>query len=133
MAGVVTGATELIAVSAIRGGKKPLLVNFTSSPAEGSGLLPSLFTLTWLNALNPGITKICECCNKKFKSREKYCSRKCKDLASIVSKDTLLTQIRERLSAVDGDNVADVLVQVRAIASSTLGRSSGCTRLANSA
>ena len=52
------GVAELIAVSATRGGSNPLFADFTSSMAEGSGWLLSVLMLTWLNALNPGITKI---------------------------------------------------------------------------
>jgi hypothetical protein len=31
----------------ILGGRKPLLADFTSHIADASGMLPSLFTLTW--------------------------------------------------------------------------------------
>ena len=47
--GEVTGPTELIAVSATRGGNNPLLVDFTSSMAELSAALPSLLMATCEN------------------------------------------------------------------------------------
>jgi len=43
---------------------------------------------------NPGILKTCAYCGGKFKSREKYCSRRCKDLGSTIPKEELLGQIR---------------------------------------
>lgn len=44
---------------------------------------------------NPGIAKICLYCGKAFKSREKYCSRKCKDLGETVSAEELTKQIKD--------------------------------------
>lgn len=44
---------------------------------------------------NPGVTKICAFCGKCFKSREKYCSKKCKDLGSTIPEKLLLNQITE--------------------------------------
>jgi hypothetical protein len=44
---------------------------------------------------NPGVVKICAYCGKNFKSREKYCSKKCKDLGSIIPEKFLLNQITE--------------------------------------
>ena len=46
-AGAVTGKAELIAVSATRGGRNPLLLKFTSNPAEASGVLLSELMPTW--------------------------------------------------------------------------------------
>jgi hypothetical protein len=43
---------------------------------------------------NPGIVKICAFCGKNFKSREKYCSRSCKDLGESISAEDLIDQIR---------------------------------------
>lgn len=44
---------------------------------------------------NPGIVKICAHCSKEFKGREKYCSRKCKDLGESISGKELLSLINE--------------------------------------
>jgi hypothetical protein len=44
---------------------------------------------------NPGEIKICAYCGKEFKSREKYCSRKCKDLGGTVSRSELLSKIKK--------------------------------------
>ena len=44
---------------------------------------------------NPGVIKICAFCGKDFKSRKKYCSRKCKDLGGIVPESELLDKIKE--------------------------------------
>lgn len=44
---------------------------------------------------NPGKIKICSYCGKEFKSREKYCSKKCKDLAAIVPGSGLLDKIKK--------------------------------------
>jgi len=46
MAGEVTGEARLAAVRAIRGNKALLVTDFTSSMAELSGGLPSVFTET---------------------------------------------------------------------------------------
>jgi len=42
---------------------------------------------------NPGVIKRCKYCNKEFVSREKYCSRQCKDKAAIISKREILNLI----------------------------------------
>src|SRR3990172_10299568 len=44
---------------------------------------------------NPGTTKVCAYCGKDFKSREKYCSRKCKDLGGSISAVDLVNQIKD--------------------------------------
>jgi len=44
---------------------------------------------------NPGIIKICAYCGKDFKSREKYCSAKCQNLAAIIPAPKLLSLIKE--------------------------------------
>lgn len=43
---------------------------------------------------NPGVLKICAYCHKNFKSREKYCSRKCKDLGETISDADLISQMK---------------------------------------
>jgi hypothetical protein len=43
---------------------------------------------------NPGKIEICAYCGKDFKSREKYCSRKCKDLGESISAKSLIGQIK---------------------------------------
>lgn len=43
---------------------------------------------------NPGIVKICAFCGNSFKSRDKYCSKKCKDLGSVIPENILLDQIK---------------------------------------
>lgn len=48
-----------------------------------------------LHPRNPGIIKICACCGKKFKSREKYCSRKCKNLGESISAEDLIDKIKD--------------------------------------
>ena len=47
-----------------------------------------------LHPRNPGVVKTCAFCGKDFKSREKYCSRKCKELGSIIPGSVLLNQIK---------------------------------------
>lgn len=42
-----------------------------------------------------GVTKICAFCSKPFKSRQKYCSFKCKNNAAIIPKDKLLKKIND--------------------------------------
>lgn len=44
---------------------------------------------------NPGVVKICAYCGENFKSREKYCSRKCKDLGETVPGSELLDKIKK--------------------------------------
>lgn len=44
---------------------------------------------------NPGVAKICHCCGAVYKSREKYCSRKCKDLGESISESELISQIKQ--------------------------------------
>jgi hypothetical protein len=44
---------------------------------------------------NPGITKTCIFCGKKFKSREKFCSKRCKDKAQIISKKEVINFIKD--------------------------------------
>lgn len=44
---------------------------------------------------NPGVLKICAYCNKNFKSRKKYCSRKCKDLGESISAKDLISQMKD--------------------------------------
>lgn len=39
---------------------------------------------------NPGVIKRCKYCNKEFISKEKYCSRRCKDKEMIISKKEIL-------------------------------------------
>ena len=48
-----------------------------------------------LHPRNPGVIKTCAFCGKNFKSRAKYCSRKCKDLGSIIPESVLLEQIKD--------------------------------------
>lgn len=48
VAGEATGLAELVAVSAIRGGRNPLFVDFTSSIALESAFESSLLIATWL-------------------------------------------------------------------------------------
>lgn len=47
-----------------------------------------------LHPRNPGKIKLCVCCGEEFKSREKYCSRKCKDLGESISAKDLIDEIR---------------------------------------
>jgi len=54
-----------------------------------------------LHPRNPGVIKSCAFCGRDFKSREKYCSRKCKDSGSVIPEDTLLSQIRNFVSKND--------------------------------
>jgi len=44
---------------------------------------------------NPGKIKICNYCGIKFKSREKYCSRRCKDLGESISAKDLINQMKD--------------------------------------
>lgn len=44
---------------------------------------------------HPGVVKICASCNGKFKSRKKYCSRKCKYLGSLIPRKILIDYIKE--------------------------------------
>jgi hypothetical protein len=44
---------------------------------------------------NMGVTKVCAFCNKNFKSREKYCSRKCKDLGESITAKDLISQMKD--------------------------------------
>lgn len=44
---------------------------------------------------NPGKVKICAFCGEEFKSREKYCSVKCKNLSEIIPELKLLTLIKK--------------------------------------
>ena len=46
------------------------------------------------NPRNLGIVKKCAFCGKDFKSREKYCSRSCKDKGSIIPAEELIFKIR---------------------------------------
>ncbi len=48
-----------------------------------------------LHPRNPGTIKICAYCKRNFKSREKYCSVKCKNLGSVVPKSILLEKIKK--------------------------------------
>ncbi len=48
-----------------------------------------------LHPRNPGVIKICAYCRKNFKSREKYCSIKCKNLGSAVPESVLLGDIEK--------------------------------------
>lgn len=43
---------------------------------------------------HPGIRKACSFCGKQFVSREKYCSRICKDKGSSIPKDILINEIK---------------------------------------
>ena len=45
-----------------------------------------------------GVTKICTYCGKSFKSREKYCSRVCKDKAAIIPREELIKMIKDFVS-----------------------------------
>ncbi|TSC85403.1 MAG: hypothetical protein G01um101416_871 [Microgenomates group bacterium Gr01-1014_16] len=45
-----------------------------------------------------GVTKVCAHCSKLFKSREKYCSRECKDRASVIPREVLLGKINDFFS-----------------------------------
>jgi hypothetical protein len=44
---------------------------------------------------NPGVVKICAYCGNNFKSREKYCSAKCQNLAKIIPASKLLSLIKD--------------------------------------
>jgi len=44
---------------------------------------------------NPGKVKICAFCGNKFKSREKYCSRRCKDLGESIPAKDLIREIKD--------------------------------------
>lgn len=44
---------------------------------------------------NPGVVKICAHCSKEFKSRAKYCSRRCKNLGETIPGKELLDQIKD--------------------------------------
>lgn len=46
-----------------------------------------------LHPRNPGVIKVCAFCGKNFKSREKYCSRRCKNLGDSISANDLKDQI----------------------------------------
>jgi len=43
---------------------------------------------------NPGVVKKCAFCGKDFKSKEKYCSRPCKDKGSTIPANELILKIR---------------------------------------
>ncbi len=43
---------------------------------------------------HPGVIKTCDYCGEKFKSREKYCSRKCKDLGGTILASDLIDEIK---------------------------------------
>jgi hypothetical protein len=44
---------------------------------------------------NPGEVKVCAFCGKYFKSRKKYCSRKCKDFGESISAKDLINQMTD--------------------------------------
>jgi hypothetical protein len=42
---------------------------------------------------NPGLIRLCAYCGKRFKSRQKYCSKYCKDLDQVVTKQEIINFI----------------------------------------